>query len=158
MRLRVNLDGLGITYLTIAIVWTILLVIGSVFLIQNRKLHHLRIRNISLSIAGVATLHVYLVLCTLAYVLNGFFPCATEFWVMSIYLPLGIALFHASNTQLLHVAMLQKKFAPVTVVEEASIQDTKQPAWRAPFHKLRRWGPTKRAMTLIGVGMLVQAS
>jgi hypothetical protein len=156
MSKRYNVDSLGIAYIVIAAVWTLMLTAGSLFLIKHRDFHHLRIRNLPLSIGGVATLHVYLVLCFLAYVLNGHFPCATEFWIMSIYLPLGIALFHAANTQLLHVAMLQKKFARISLTESETGQKVKPPVWVKAVNKLRSWGPTKRAMTLIGIGMAIQ--
>lgn len=160
MSFRFNVDGLGITYISIAAVWTLVLIIGSFFVIYNRDLPFLRIRNVPLSLGGVATLHVYLVLCMVAYVLNGNFPCPTEFWVMSIYLPLGIALFHASNTQLLHVAMLQKKFAPMpTSTSSVTLRGNgKMPSWRLMLNKLKAWGPTKRAMTMIGIGMAAQVS
>jgi hypothetical protein len=156
MSLRFNMDGLGVLYIMVATVWTLSLVIGSVFLIRNRRLPYLRMRRISLSIGGVATLHVYLVLCLTAYILNGNFPCATEFWIMSIYLPLGIALYHAANTQLLHVAMLQKNFAPH---ESAALQkDARKPTWRIIRDTLAEYGPTRRTMSLIGIGMAVQVS
>lgn len=151
-----NVDGLGILYISIAVVWTLVLLCGSIFLLQNRKLPYLRIRNIPLSIGAVATIHVYLVLTLIAYVLNGNFPCATEFWIMSIYLPLGIALYQAANTQLLHVAMLQKQFAPRPPSVNFSRPLVKQSRWQMILNKLRSTGPTKRAMTLIGIGMAVQ--
>jgi hypothetical protein len=156
MSLRFNMDGLGVLYIMIATIWTLALVIGSVFLIRNRELPYLRMRRISLSIGSVATLHVYLVLCLIAYILNGNFPCSTEYWIMSIYLPLGIALYHAANTQLLHVAMLQKNFAPHEAA--AAEKNGRKPTWRIIREKLSQYGPTQRTMSLIGIGMAVQVS
>ncbi|ETN37755.1 uncharacterized protein HMPREF1541_07378 [Cyphellophora europaea CBS 101466] len=156
MSFDYNMDGLGVIYITVPTVWTVALVAGSIFLFRNRDLPALRIRNIPLCVGGVATLHVYLFLCMIAYVLNGNFPCATEFWIMSIYLPLGIALYHASNTQLLHVAMLQKKFAPKEGTGNSGGSDAKKPAWRILVQKLRDSGPTKRTLHLIGIGMIAQ--
>lgn len=156
MSFDFNMDWLGVIYIVVATVWTLALIVGSTFLVRNRSLPYLRIRNVPLSVGGVATLHVYLVLCMVAYVLNGYFPCATEFWIMSIYLPLGIALYHAANTQLLHVAMLQKKFAPEETSNNASETQARVPVWRIVLRKLKEYGPTKRTLHLIGLGMIVQ--
>lgn len=157
MSFDFNMDWLGVIYITVATIWTIALTFGSIFLIRNRELPYLRIRNVPLAVGGVATLHVYLVLCMVAYVLNGNFPCATEFWIMSIYLPLGIALYQAANTQLLHVAMLQKKFAPEETGGNGNATN-KKPMWRIILQKIRDHGPTKRTLHLIGIGMAVQVS
>jgi hypothetical protein len=156
MSFDFNMDWLGVIYITVATIWTLALVLGSTFLIRNRTLPYLRIRNVPLAVGGVATLHVYLVLCMVAYVLNGNFPCATEFWIMSIYLPLGIALYHAANTQLLHVAMLQKKFAPQETESNVDGTAPKKPLWRIILQKAKDYGPTKRTLHLIGIGMAVQ--
>ena len=155
MDLKSNLDGLGILYISLVITWTLILIAGILILLKNRQLPFLRIRNIPLSIGAVMCLHVYWVLCMIAYVLNGFFPCSTEYWIMSIYLPLGIALYHASNSQLLYVAGMQKKYAPV----EIDTEDTKKPP------ALRRWianlnigdyVSVNRTMFFIGIGMILQ--
>jgi hypothetical protein len=158
MSFEFNMDWLGVMYIVVATIWTLALVLGSTFLVCNRQLPYLRIRNVPLVVGGVATLHVYLVLCMIAYVLNGNFPCATEFWIMSIYLPLGIALYHAANTQLLHVAMLQKKFAPQEVASNSMDSQPKMPVWRVILLKAKNYGPTKRTLHLIGIGMAVQVS
>ncbi|KIY00528.1 uncharacterized protein Z520_04213 [Fonsecaea multimorphosa CBS 102226] len=157
MALRINTDGLGITYIGLVIAWTCLLLPAAVFLLRNRHLPYLRIRNIPLAVSAVATLHVYWVLCMIAYVLNGYFPCATEYWIMSIYLPLGIALFQATNSQLLSVATAQKRYAHGDVlVESNSITDTKTSVWRKWWHKLKTYNATKNTMAWIGIGMIVQ--
>lgn len=111
-ELRFN-DVLGRTYTAIATVWSIILFCGGVFLVLNRNLPFLRIRHIPVTISAVAILHIYWILCFFAYGLNGFFPCATEYWIMNIYLPIGIALFHLSNTKLLEVAVLQRRYVDV---------------------------------------------
>jgi hypothetical protein len=41
--------------------------------------------------------------------MNGTYPCVAEYWIMSIYLPLGIALFQANSMQLLSVYGVQEK-------------------------------------------------
>ncbi|EXJ89098.1 hypothetical protein A1O3_02162 [Capronia epimyces CBS 606.96] len=157
MALRFNTDGLGKTYIGIVVAWTCLLLPAAIFLIRNRNLSYLRMRNIPLAISAVATLHVYWVLCMIAYVLNGYFPCATEYWIMSIYLPLGIALFHATNTQLLSIATAQKRYAQGDVLVES--QPSKQPkarGWRKWWEQLKTYNATKNTMAWIGMGMIVQ--
>ncbi|KAH0843669.1 putative gpcr-type protein [Fonsecaea pedrosoi] len=157
MALRYNTDGLGITYIGLVIAWTCLLLPAAVFLMRNRHLPYLRIRNIPLAVSAVATLHVYWVLCMIAYVLNGYFPCATEYWIMSIYLPLGIALFQATNSQLLSVATAQKRYAHGDVlVESQPITDRKTPVWRKWWRRLKTYNATKNTMAWIGIGMSVQ--
>lgn len=159
MALRFNTDGLGITYIGIVIAWTCLLLPTAIFLIRNRHLPYLRIRNIPLAISAVATLHVYWVLCMIAYVLNGFFPCATEYWIMSIYLPLGIALFQATNSQLLSIATAQKRYAHGNIlVDSKSSTHPRAPVWRKAWQKLKTYNATKNTMAWIGIGMVVQVS
>lgn len=161
MKMRYNLDGLGITYLAFAGFWTLLLIPGCVFLLKNRQLPNLRIRNIPLSVGAVATLHVYFILTLTAYVFNGYFPCTTEFWIMSIYLPLGIALFQASNTQLLHISDLQKKFAGQDTLElKATGLNSVKGRVRvfAQVNRFQSMNSTDRALLMIGIGMVLQVS
>ncbi|RMZ88786.1 hypothetical protein DV736_g3981, partial [Chaetothyriales sp. CBS 134916] len=149
-------NGLSKLYMSIAIVWTAILIPGAVVLIRNRQLPYLRIRNIPLALCAVITLHIYLCLCFFVYMLIGNFPCQTEFWIMSIYLPLGIALYQASNTQLLHISALQKRFALVD-----TSQDDKKPlkrnSWRRSMEVVMSYSPTKNTLTFIAVGMILQS-
>ena len=101
---RLNLDGLGQLYIIITAVWTSVLASGIICLLSNQKLPILRMRRIWPSIIAISTLHVYWCLCMLAYVLNGYFPCQVEFWVMSTFLPWGIAFYQVVNTRLLYYA------------------------------------------------------
>lgn len=159
MAYSFNTDGLGITYIAIVVAWTCLLLPAAIFLIRNRDQPYLRIRNIPLAVSAVATLHVYWVLCMIAYVLNGFFPCSTEFWIMSVYLPLGIALFQATNCQLLSIAAAQKRYVQGDVCAEIkSSPSQKVPAWRKWWEKIKAYNATKNTMAWIGVGITVQVS
>lgn len=157
--LRYNTDGLGMTYISIVVVWTCLLLPAIIFLLKNRHLPCLRMRNIPLAVSAVATLHVYWILCLIAYVLNGYFPCTTEYWIMSIYLPLGIALFQASNSQLLSVATAQKEYtqASATVILQAP-PPTRARGLRKYWQRLREYNTTKNTMAWIGIAMIVQVS
>jgi hypothetical protein len=159
MAMTWNFNGLGYTLIALATAWTTVLAGGMVFLLINRGLPFLRIRSVPLAISAVALLHVYWVLCLLAYVLNGNFPCATEFWIMSIYLPLGIALFQATNTQLLHVAALQSEIASTDqTLGEPKQKKVSCDSWRRPLAKWKSATATKRTMTCIAIGMALQVS
>merc|ERR1712036_55443 len=120
----VNWDSLGKLYASIAIIWTVILALGSAWLIQNRQLPFLRMRNIPLAITSVCFLHVYLIKILLAYTTNGHFLCSAEFWIMSIYLPFGIALFQANMVQLLSISTQQRK---LLVSDRASIRERRRP-------------------------------
>ena len=151
-----NWDGLAAVYMAVGALWTLILACGLVALIINRNLPFIRIRNVPLSVSAVATLHVYWCLCITAYTLNGNFPCGTEFWIMSIYLPLGVALYQASNTQLLYIAGLQQKFAYGEFETAESAPNTRKSTWR----RLITWwscvtSPHK-AVTGIAIGMVLQ--
>ena len=98
-----NTDALGIAYVVVSIVYTVLLA-GELSLLYARRADFcVRIRNLKAVFAAVLMLHVYLVLVLLVYPWNGKFPCVAEFWIMSIFLPSGMALFQGTlitNTQL----------------------------------------------------------
>ncbi|KAL8902966.1 MAG: hypothetical protein Q9171_007551 [Xanthocarpia ochracea] len=103
-----NLDGWGILQLVFAILYTIVLVVLCGILWTQRHHPIIRMRKIPLAIAAVLVLHVYVVLVLIVYPLNGKFPCSAEFWIMSIYLPIGIGLFQAQNQQLLLISRGQQ--------------------------------------------------
>lgn len=156
MDMSYNLDPLGKLYISIVTVWSTILLMGATFLLSRRDLSFLRMRNVPLAISAVATLHVYWILCIIAYVLNGNFPCAAEFWIMSIYLPLGIALFQACNMQLLYIADLQRNY---TLTQISSVEKPPAPrmaSWRKYLYHFRMENKVRRTMTLIAFGMVVQ--
>jgi hypothetical protein len=149
-------DSLAKFYISVAIIWTTALLIGSAFLIANRHEQCIRIRNLPLALSAVSCLHVYWILCMVAYSMAGKYPCAAEYWIMSIYLPLGIALFQANSMQLLSVFGIQEKLL-------LTAQQPYRPLFidRAKPSLLFRW----RQMNLvqrtgfgIAVGMVVQVS
>lgn len=105
----VNLDPLGQAYIAVAVLSTVILIIGISFLLVYRQLDFIRIRNITLMVGSLLMLHLYLVIVLLNYPLNGSYPCSLGYWVMNIYFPFGVALFQAQNLQLLSLSVLQKK-------------------------------------------------
>lgn len=78
-------------------------------LYQRRSAFCVRIRNIKAVFAAVSMLHVYLVLVLLVYPWNGLFPCSAEFWIMSIFLPAGMAFFQACNAKVLTAYESQRR-------------------------------------------------
>lgn len=102
-----NVDGYGISTFAFGIVYTIIFYAACLYLWLHRSHPSVKMRNIGLSLAGVLTIHVYLFMVFAVYYLNGLFPCNVEFWSMSMYLPLGIGLYQASNQDLLIVSREQ---------------------------------------------------
>lgn len=148
-------DGLSKFYTAINIIWTSMIIAGCIFLILNRNVPSVRIRNLPISLSAVLCLHVYWSAVLESYTWNGLYPCGVEFWVMSIYLPFGIALFQATNVQLLSVAATQGRMIAQTTEKAQVVQPPRQ--------SMRRWwlrynslNLIKRTELAIGVGMLVQ--
>jgi hypothetical protein len=92
-----NTDALSIIYIVVAILYTIVLA-GELYLLNRyRSAFCVRIRNLKVVFSAVSMLHVYLVLVLLVYPWNGLFPCSAEFWIMSVFLPSGMALFQGKQ-------------------------------------------------------------
>lgn len=90
---RPNLDALGITYVALAIIYTIIVSLELCLLFRRRSRFSVRIRNLRVTFGAVSLLHIYLILVLLVYPWNGLFPCSAEFWIMALFLPSGMALF-----------------------------------------------------------------
>lgn len=88
-----NTDALGILWIVAAIVYTMILAGELYILKQYRSAFCVRIRGLKVVFSAVLMLHIYLVLVLLVYPWNGLFPCAAEFWIMSVFLPSGMAFF-----------------------------------------------------------------
>lgn len=110
-----NWDGLGVFWTAFAAGWTALLAAGMAFLFQRRSMPILRIRGLPLSFCAILFLHAYWLAVQLGYVYGHLMPNGVEYWIMGIYFPFGVALFHASNSQFLHVAKRQKKYAQLSL-------------------------------------------
>lgn len=101
-------DNLGIVYIVLNVIWTLVVLSGSGALWYYRRCERIRKRNAGLTIAAVLCLQVYWFLNMIMYPLHGAYPCDLNFWVMSIYFPLGTALFQLQNVQLLSVSARQR--------------------------------------------------
>jgi hypothetical protein len=147
----VNWDGLGKIYAGLIISWTVILYSGITWLVAHRHHPYLKMRNIPLAVAATTFLHVYLVKIMLAYTTNGHFLCSAEFWIMSIYLPFGIALFQANQVQLLNISTQQRKLLDG---DRVSIQQP--PRARGLWSRRRGLTALKQTYVFIGIGMLLQ--
>ena len=103
------LDSLATFYVTINVLWTVIIIAGLCTVFVFRQNDYIRKRNPPLLITAVVLMHIYLSLMLMRYPLQGAYPCDFNFWAMSIYFPLGIAFFQAQNVQLLSVSAMQKE-------------------------------------------------
>ena len=149
----VNWDDLGKFFAGFILFWTVILYTGVIWLALNRHLAFIKLRNLPLAVAAVSFLHVYLVKISLAYITNGHFTCSAEFWIMSIYLPFGIALFQASLVQLRSVFDQQQKY----------LRYTAESGYTGPSQRVHGlWNywtsrpKVQKAYVWIGLGMSIQ--
>ncbi|KAF1967689.1 hypothetical protein BU23DRAFT_285994 [Bimuria novae-zelandiae CBS 107.79] len=156
------LDLLGWAYIGLDIAWTVALLCGMVFLFYHRELPCIRMRRLPVLFAGTIALHLYGFACILGYPIGPVVPCVAIFWVMSIYLPFGIAMFHAANSQFLHVASRQKQFAHLsllsdhTPLKQEEAERLSNSRWRRILRGLERADRIDRMMLCIGLGLVVQ--
>ena len=148
-----HLDGVDTVYITIAVVWTFILLLGFYILHRNRHQYFIRMRNVRLGVIATSTIHVYVVIIWLVHALRPRFPCGAEFWIMSIYLPFGIALFQAQNMQLLSVSCAQKELIHqprlrATLTLPRNVSQAKRQWIEMPW--------IRRTYVMIGAGMVVQ--
>lgn len=156
---RIAVDSIGWVYLSLFIVWNVVFAGSLIFLWTHRQLPSLRMRRIPFLIAGLSSLHIYGAICMISYPLGAYVPCSTNFWVMSIYLPFGIALFHASNSQFMYLASRQKRFAhssSATTIDEKTAEAIASSPWKRVFAGLRRGDSIDSTLVTIGLGMVVQ--
>ncbi|KAL5603589.1 hypothetical protein FOVSG1_006339 [Fusarium oxysporum f. sp. vasinfectum] len=145
-------EGVGTFWIVFSTVWTILLAAGMVFLYRRRDMPILRIRGLLLSFSAVILLHFYWLTVQWVYVFALLFPPAIEFWIMSIWLPFGVALFHASNSRFLYVAKSQKELFAGDNARPKSERVQK----RGLIGRYYSLDYTNRMLVLVGLGMLFQ--
>lgn len=151
-----NWDRVGIAYLTVCCTWSTVLFTCMIFMWFNRKTPMLRVRNLPLSFAAIMMLHAYWVMGMVVYPLGRtlyIIPAYdVQYYFMGIWFPLGIALFHASNTQFLYVAKQQEQFAHSNHPRRLPFIGSKS-CWSCRFRNLEY--PT-RILFFIGLGMIFQ--
>ncbi|KAI0010171.1 hypothetical protein F4779DRAFT_579036 [Xylariaceae sp. FL0662B] len=152
-----NFDAVGIFYVTYCATWTTLVFAGMVFLCVNRRHPILRIRGLSLSLAAITLLHTYWVLAQITYPVGLTMPIILaydiQYFFMGIWFPLGIALFHASNSRFLRVAQLQKQFTQPNFQRKKPGCNGAKTSWLC---RLRNIDYSTKILIYIGLGMVVQ--
>ncbi|PPJ58943.1 hypothetical protein CBER1_04129 [Cercospora berteroae] len=151
----VNWDDLGKAYAGFIIAWTAILYAGVAWLIKNRDLPFIKIRNVPIAVASVSCLHLYLIKIVLAYTTNGHFLCSLEFWIMSIYLPFGIALFQANLVQLYSISDQQQKLA-TSAASTSTASIASRSGVRGWWQQWKDLPQIKKSYTYIGIGMFIQ--
>lgn len=147
-----KLDGLGIFWIVFTFAWTLIVAGGMYFLWRRRDMPILRIRGLPLSFLAITLLHLYWGAVQTGHI---WFPAATpevEFWIMSIYLPCGIALFHASNSRFIHIAKQQRELFGS---DAASIK-TRRSHGRSIIGRFRSMDYTKKILVLVSIGLGLQ--
>ena len=149
----VNWDDLGKIYAALIVTWTFILLAGIIWLLFKRRAPCIKLRNLPLAIASTVFLHIYLVKICLAYTTNGHFTCSAEYWIMSIYLPGGIALFQAYLVGLRSVWKEQRRLVSERISEGHGEGDARKRGLLGWWHGL---SSSKRSYCFIALGMLVQ--
>lgn len=144
-------DGVSIFWMTFAGIWTAVLVGGMVFLYTRREMPIVRIRGLPLSLGAVTLLHTYWLAVQLGYSYGHLMPAYVEFWIMGLWLPFGIALFHASNSRFLYVAQAQKRYVR-TSGESLDRMNRNKSLWQ----RFRSMDYTNRMLLLVAMGMAFQ--
>ncbi|KZM22623.1 uncharacterized protein EKO05_0009652 [Ascochyta rabiei] len=153
-------DSLGIFYVTYVAVWTAIVAPGMAFCLCNRHIPALRMRSLPLAFSGLVLLHLYWCMGQFVYPIGATMPVVVayevEYFIMGLWFPLGIALFHAANLKFLKVAELQKQFESTSPSVKSRVgqgRNVPQMTWMA---RLRAMDRDKKTFVLIGVGMVFQ--
>ena len=83
----------GQFYIIFSIIWTLFICGSLIWLYSLRNSVAVRIRNFWLVASAVLVLNIYEITVFMRFPLGDLFTCSAEYWIMSIILPLGIALF-----------------------------------------------------------------
>lgn len=155
-QLPPNFDAVGIFYITLCVTWTSLVFGGMVFLCANRNHPIVKIRGLPLSLSAIILLHAYWILAQLVYPVGQTLPIIPaydiQYFFMGLWFPLGIALFHASNSRFLYVAELQKRFAHSDRRRRSSNLGSKT----CGLCRFRSLAYPTRVFIFIGIGMVFQ--
>ena len=146
----VNWDDLGKLYAITAVAWTACLLTGTAWLVWHRNLSFIRIRNLPLAITSMVFLHVYLIKILLAYTTNGHFLCSAEYWIMCIYLPLGVALYQAYLSQLRSLWEQQQRLA---LGSSDGVQASSR--WNA-YARWKKMTRLRKSYVMIAAGLAIQ--
>ncbi|EEY17262.1 conserved hypothetical protein [Verticillium alfalfae VaMs.102] len=149
-------DHIGIFYVTFCLTWTTIVFSLMAFGWLNRTNPVLRHRGVGLSFGAIFFLHCYWFLAQIVYPIGGTMPVilaySIQYFFMGIWFPLGVALFHASNSRFLHVAKLQKQYMQPELRSKSGCNGADS-SWICRF---RNMSYTKKIMLPIGFGIVLQ--
>lgn len=151
---RITITPLAWAYIGLLVAWTLVLTGAMAFLLRHRRLPFLSQRRLPLVFSAVILLHLYGISCMPGVLLIPLVPCDVQYWVMSIYLPFGMALLQASNSQLQSVAVQQRRWACFDGLEDRSLEEKSPLSWWRRI--LQRQDETDKVLFGIGIGMAVQ--
>ncbi|KAI1497121.1 hypothetical protein F5X99DRAFT_398147 [Biscogniauxia marginata] len=149
-------------YIGLTAAWTVILVGGMWFLHRHRRLPFLQIRRLPLVFSAIILLHIYFIACMTGPIYIKLVPCDGQFWIMSIYLPFGMAMLQAANSHFQHVASQQRKYAKFNNLEDCKPSekaihiDPSLSWWKRAVQRIRKTDKTTRIVIYIGLGMVVQ--
>ena len=150
-------DRVGVFYISFCSIWTTLLAAGMAFCCYHRSSPILKLRGIPLSFSAIFLLHLYWIMAQITYPIGRTMPTViaydVQYFIMGTYFPLGVALFHASNTRLLHVAKMQKRFMHPDLQRKAEGCNGSKTSWLC---RLRNAPYTARIILFISFGMVFQ--
>ncbi|KAM7215432.1 hypothetical protein V8F06_009192 [Rhypophila decipiens] len=153
---EVRLDAIGIWWITFDAVWTVILAAGMTWLWRRREHPTLRIRGLPLTFAGIVLLHLYWATVQIGYPVGPLAPEVAEYWIMGLWYPFGIALFQAGNSQFLHVAKAQSRFARPPTQMKTRFNEKKGATKSTVFTRIRDMDYSKRMFVFVTVGMTMQ--
>lgn len=165
MQTDVTLDHGDWAYISVAVAWTIILFSGMSFLWHHRQLPQLQMRRLPLVFVAMVSLHLYWIVVLIAYVLGPAYPCVLEYWVMSLLLPFGIAMFQLANSQFLWVAVQQRRFMSTVSLDDlqvnrnTSVLDGHTGSFKQRMMKrFKNVNPITKLIIWVGIAMGVQVN
>lgn len=151
----IRTDGVAVFYACFATIYTIILVGAMAFLYRKREMPMLKIRGLHLTLAAVIFMHMWWIAVQFGYMYAPLFAAGVEYWIMSAWLPFGIALFHASNSRFLYVAEMQKRFVRTDNGDLHRVHRSKKKTLKEKYETLDY---TTKMLAVVGVGMFFQVS
>lgn len=165
MAALLKVDTVGRAYIGIAVTWSVVLYSAMGVLWYHRQLPQLHMRRLTLVFVALTILHIYWTLCMVGYVIAPVVPCAAEYWIMSILLPFGIAIFQVANSQFLHVACEQRRFTQTSdlsslpyKMRRSTLEGQALSLPQKLLRSLRQMDRITRLIIFVSVSMAVQVS
>lgn len=152
-------------YIGVAVVWSVVLFGAMGFLGRHHRLPQLRMRRLAVVFVAMISLHSCWMAVLIAYVLGPVYPCVAEYWVMSILLPFGIAIFQLANTQFLWIAIRQRRYVSIDILDGVKLDKRTLTldggagsSWQSIRKKLETTDRITRMIVYVVIGIAIQVS